>query len=165
MLLTDLKMRDEPPQPNEHGYASKPRPTMRQFGTVVGLQQRLVDHIRRLGTDRTLPWVGLGLINDLEIAVQLLNLKEFAEWLRTKGDPAHASFADEISDAYDALADAGYATPSLASNVAGLDDENRQNEAKAMQLDDLRGVLVATGALAADDRETDLPALLRALLS
>lgn len=165
VMLADLKLRDDPPQPNDHGYVSKPRPTRHQFGTVIGLPQRLAEHIRRLGTDRSLPWVGLGLINDLEIAVQLLNMREFAEWLRTKGDPAHARFADEIIDAQDALAIAGYHTPSLAENVSGLDDENRENEQRAMVLDEVRKVLVQTGALAADDKDTPLPDLVRALLS
>lgn len=164
-MLADLPLRDDPPEPNQHGYVSKPRPTHHQHGTVIGLPQRLAEWARRMGTDRMLPWAGLGIIKDMEIAVQLLNLREFAEWLRTKGDPAHQGFADEIVDAYDALRTAGYATPSLATNVDGLDDENRQNEAQAMVLDDVRKVLVETGALSADDRETPLPDLVRALLS
>lgn len=97
--------------------------------------------------------------------MQLLNMREFAEWLRDKGDPAHARFADEIIDAQDALRVAGYHSPTLADNVDGLDMENRENEKQALVLADMRKVLVEAGALAADDKETALPDLLRALLS
>lgn len=114
-------------------------------------------------------WAGVHihglLVNDLEVTLQLLNMREFAEWLRTNGDPAHARFADEIIDAQDALAVAGYQGPSLGENVDGLDNENRENEKQALALDDMRKVLVETGALASDDRTTPLPDLLRALLS
>lgn len=40
----------------------------RQYGKREGLAERLIEHIKRLGTDRTLPWVGLGLIDDLYAA-------------------------------------------------------------------------------------------------
>ena len=165
MLLTDLKLRDDPPQPNDHGYVSKPRPAMHQFGTVIGLPQRLAAHINRLGTDRSLPWVGLGLINDLEIAVQLLNLTEFAEWLRTKGDPEHARFGDDIladqetlEAVHQALHTAGHDQADPVAGVESLDEEVRQ-------VDAIKQVLIDTGALAKDDTKTDMVALLRALLS
>lgn len=163
--LSDLPLRDPPPTTNDHGYVSKPRRTEHQFGTIIGLAQRLAAAVERMGRDRTLPWVGLGIIKDMETTVQLLNMREFAEWLRTKGDPAHARFADEIIDAQDALAIAGYHTPSLGENVSGLDDENRENEKQALVLDEVRKVLVETGALSADDKQTPLPDLVRALLS
>lgn len=163
--MHDLKMRDDPPEPNQHGFVSAPRPTHLQFGAVVGLRQRLAEWCTCLGTDRTLPWVGLGLIRDLEIAMQLLDLREFAEWLRTKGDPDHARFADDIladqetiEAVHDALKHAGHDVHDPVMGVEALDKEVRQ-------VDAIKQVLVDTGALAKDDEETDLVALLRALLS
>lgn len=166
MLLTDLQMRDDPPTPNDHGYVSAPRPTKRQFGTVIGLPQRMAAWVDRMGKDRSLPWVGLGIIKDMEMAVQLLNLREFAEWLRTKGDPEHQGFADDIladQETLDAVRDAcntaGYRDePDVVRAVELLDDEVRK-------VDAVRQVLIDTGALAKDDTETDVPSLLRALLS
>lgn len=160
--MTLPPVRPPAPKTNEHGYTSG---YVSPHGHLAGLRERLLRWCDRLGRDRSLPWAGLGIVNDLEVVVQLLNMREFAEWLRTNGDPAHARFADEIIEAQDALADAGYQAPALADNVQGLDDENRQNEAQAMVLGDVRQVLVEYGALASDDRETPLPDLLRALLS
>lgn len=40
----------------------------RQYGKREGLAARLLEHIERLGKDKTLPWVGLGLIDDLRAA-------------------------------------------------------------------------------------------------
>jgi hypothetical protein len=131
----------------------------------MNLAQRLAKWVDRLGSDKSLPWVGLGLIRDLEEALRLLNMREFAEWLRDKGDPAHARFADEILEAQDALRVAGYGSPVLAKNIDALDDENREHERQALALQDVRKVLVEYGALASDDRDTPLPDLVRALLS
>lgn len=160
--MTLPPVRPAPPETTPLGYTPS---YVSPHGHLEGLRARLAGHIDRLGRDKTLPWVGLGIIRDLEVTVQLLNMREFAEWLRTQGDPAHQRFGDEILEAQGILDGAGYATPSLVANVDGLDDENRENDAKALVLADVRQVLVSTGALASDDHETPLPALVRALLS
>lgn len=164
-MFTDLKLRDDPPEPNDHGYVSKPRPAHHQHGTVIGLPQRLAAWIDRMGKDRSLPWAGLGIIKDMETAVQLLNLREFAEWLRTKGDPEHQGFADDIladqetiEAVHDALKHAGHDVTDPVQGVEALDDEVRK-------VDAVRQVLIDTGALSKDDTDTDMVALLRALLS
>lgn len=136
------------------------------YGQPAGLAARLRQWIERLGGDKTLPWVGLGLIRDLEVTLQLLNLQEFAEWLRVNGPPEHQHFADDIlADQFtlEAVRD--------ACDVAGFRDEPDPVKAveKATEelraFDAMRRVLVDTGALADDDRDTSLPDLLRALLS
>lgn len=160
--MTLPSVRPDPPEPTPGGYVPR---YVSPHGHVAGLAERLAKWMDRCGRDKTLPWVGLGLIADLEVAVQLLNMREFAEWLRTHGDPAHARFADEIMHAQDALAIAGYHTPSLAENIDGLDDENRENEKQAIELAEVRKVLVQTGALSADDKDTPMSALVMALLS
>jgi hypothetical protein len=164
-MFTDLKMRDDPPVPNDHGYVSAPRLTKHQFGTVIGLPQRLAAWCDRMGKDRSLPWAGLGIIKDLETAMQLLNLTEFAEWLRTKGDPAYQHFGDDIladqetiEAVHQALHTAGHDQHDPVAGVEALDREVRS-------VDAIRQVLIDTGALAKDDTETALPDLLRALLS
>ncbi len=160
--MTLPSVRPAPPEANQHGYTPS---YVSPHGHLSGLRERLARTLDRLGRDRSLPWVGLGLVNDLEVTLQLLNMREFAEWLRTQGDPAHQRFGDEILEAQGILDGAGYATPSLVANVDGLDDENRENDAKALVLADVRQVLVQAGALASDDHDTPLPDLVRALLS
>jgi len=135
------------------------------YGKLPGIARRLQRQRDRLATDKSFPWLGTGLIADLEVLVQLLNLPEFAEWVRTHGPAEHQRFGDEIAGAFDACRVAGYASPSLAANVDGLDDENRRNEAQALVAADVREVLIETGALAAHDQETPIADLIRALLS
>jgi hypothetical protein len=43
-----------------------------KYGAREELDDRLEDWIHRLGTDRSLPWPGLGLIADLKTAVEVL---------------------------------------------------------------------------------------------
>lgn len=44
-----------------------------EFGMRSGLTDRLKEWADRLGRDKSLPWVGLGLIADLEAAAAVLN--------------------------------------------------------------------------------------------
>jgi hypothetical protein len=44
-----------------------------KYGTREGLADRLEDWIHRLGTDRSLPWPGSGLLADLQAAADALN--------------------------------------------------------------------------------------------
>lgn len=46
--------------------------TGRVYGSQEGLSDRLLDWIERLSKDKTLPFVGLGLIDDLQAAAELL---------------------------------------------------------------------------------------------
>lgn len=142
------------------------------YGGIPGLPRRIAEWRDRLRVDKTLPWVGLGLIYDLEAIMQLLNLAEFAEWLRTKGDPAHAQFADAIMrDQFtleavrDAVDMAGYKHVSdPVKAVETLDQECRDLQAQADVAEEMRRVLEDTGALDPNDLTTSLPDLLRALL-
>lgn len=43
------------------------------YGSREGLPDRLHEWVERLGKDKTLPWIGLGLIADLKTAVAVLN--------------------------------------------------------------------------------------------
>lgn len=166
--MNGLPVRDAPPQPNAHGYVSRPRPPNRQFGTLAGLRLRLAEWVDRAGTDRSLPWIGLGIIQDLELVMRLLDLREFAEWLKLHGPAEHQAFAADIladQDTLEALSDAlrtagkGNVTDPVKA-VEMLDMEARDSEGEKV-----RAVLVEMGALAADDEETDVPSLVRALLS
>lgn len=156
-------VRPAPPEPTPGGYVPG---YVSPHGHLAGLRDRLAKWVDRMGRDRSLPWVGLGLVNDLEVALQLLNLQEFAEWLRVNGPPEHRDFADDIlSDQFtleavrDACDSAGYRDePDVVRAIERLDDDSRI-------ADKLRHVFVEVGALDAKDTETDLVALLRALLS
>jgi len=63
-----------------------------KYGAREGLADRLDDWRNRLGKDRSLPWIGLGLIADLQAAADALNGKpakvaapepEIEEWEKT----------------------------------------------------------------------------------
>jgi hypothetical protein len=160
--VTLPSVRPAPPEANQHGYTPS---YVSPHGHLSGLRERLARTLDRLGRDRSLPWVGLGLVNDLEVTLQLLNLQEFAEWLRVNGPPEHRGFADDIlADQFtleavrDALKHAGHEVDDPVQGVEGL-------QAELATYDAMRRVLVETGALADDDRDTPLPDLLRALLS
>lgn len=55
-------------KPGERGYLGPGWDKTRPYGKPEGLAERLLEHIHKLGTDKTLPWVGLGLIDDLRAA-------------------------------------------------------------------------------------------------
>ena len=133
------------------------------YGQLRGLPQRLAQWRARLGTDRTLPWVGTGLIADLEATMRLLNLREFADHLRVNGTPEQQAFAADILADQDTLEAVRQAVdtagkrdvPDPVRAIEIMDDEQRA----------VRRVLIECGALAADDEDTDVAGLVRALLS
>ena len=155
-----MRVHPPAPEPNVNGYTPR---YVSPHGCVSGLRDRLALAVERLRADRTLPFVGLGLIEDLEVVLQLLNLREFAEWLRVSGAPEHRSFALDI------LAD----QDTVAATRQAVDTAGHRNESDPVRaiekMDDeiraVRRVLIECGALASDDETTSVPALLRALLS
>lgn len=161
--MTLPSVRPAPAEANQHGYTPS---YVSPYGHLSGLRDRLKRTLARLGTDRSLPWVGLGLVNDLEVILQLLNLQEFAEWLRVNGPPEHRAFADDI------LADQ-FTLEAVRQAVDTAGQRDEPDPVKAVEnlhdelgtFDAMRRVLVETGALADDDHDTPLPDLLRALLS
>jgi hypothetical protein len=114
------------------------------------------------------------LVYDLEVAVRILDLPEFADWLRVHGDDTQSRFGTEIAELVDrdnanaewgddveqALKAAGCdLTTATAPEIIGeLADQ-------AEQARQIRAVLVEVGALSADDTATSVPDLLRALVS
>lgn len=169
--MTLPSVRPAPAEPNQHGYISS---YVSPHGHLLGLRERLRRTLDRLGTDRSLPWVGLGLVNDLEVTLQLLNLQEFGEWLRVHGTPEQQLFADEIISnefTLEAANDAAAHVRNLPSEPHALDPvttieklDDAVDEARADYIA-VRNVLVETGALDRDDEETPVADLLRALLS
>lgn len=121
-------------------------------------------------------------------APQILTLTEFAERLRINGTTEEQRFAKEILDNEDDL-DAAYQAAlaaqaylgdtALNDPVAVVEEFHRRVEAAAKEIReltkqvaveqrrhrDLRMIFVEVGAITDDDTESDLPALLRALLS
>lgn len=126
-------------------------------------------------TDRSIPWLGTGLIQDIELVMQILNLREFAEWLRTNGPPEHARFAREILSMEETLEAFECATDRVKADIAcdppATDPVSVVEVLDATacdaqrQLDRMRDVFCSVYALEDGDEETDLPDLLRALLS
>lgn len=139
-------------------------------GKPRGLPGRLADWAARMGTDRSLPWAGLGIVGDLKMAASILNRREWLESLRLSDDPEAARFAAELLDDVDELE----TVETAAASIKGLPDEDYQLPAVetierldgvAEQYEAVRAVLVERGALADDDRDTPVGDLVRALLS
>lgn len=74
----------------------------RRYGEIEGLPGRIAYWHERVCTDKSLPWVGLGLIHDLEAVLRLLSLPEFADWLATHPDDDLQRWAAEVRDAVEA---------------------------------------------------------------
>jgi hypothetical protein len=138
-------------------------------GEIEGLPERLADWLKRTKYDKSLPWVGLGIVADLEAVVRLLSLEEFGQWLRTHPDAELQRWGDEVLDAAgdrDALlATIDEHLPEGETATAAVELAGTAIVTAATELDAIRGVLIQCGALTAGDTETDVPALLRALLA
>jgi hypothetical protein len=135
----------------------------------MSLAARIAARIERIKRDPSHPWVGLGIVRELEEIMQLLTLPEFAEWLRLHGGE-HAKWADEILAAHDTATDHAELIDDIDDTVSVAVGQPYSEAialaaADAATLHDVRAVLVERGALAADDRETELPDLIAALLS
>lgn len=140
------------------------------FGKLDGLRARIRKWCDAQHNDRNTPFTGLGVVADWELALQILNLREFAEWLRVQPGP-HADFANEIIEA----ADAGAELDDLRDHIvhqlgkpevgASYHDAITDAATAGETIDDVRGLLVELGMLADGDTETELAPLLRALLS
>lgn len=140
------------------------------YGRPRGLAKRLADMAARMGTDRALPWLGLGIVEDLIMAASILNRREWLEKLRLSDDPEAQQFAAELLDDADTLEAAEIA----AAHVQGLPKEPHaldpvdtieRLDAFAVERQQIRDLLVEIGALAENDDETPVADLIRALLS
>lgn len=134
----------------------------RPYGQINGLPERVAAWVGRMKYDKTLPWVGSGLVSDMEAVVRLLSLEEFGTWLRTHPDDELQRWSSEVLEA-------SRERDSLAATIdehlpAGSMTYEGDVVAAGKFMADVRGVLVSCGALTTDDTETDIPALLRALL-
>lgn len=138
-------------------------------GKPAGLAHRLAEWAERMGSDKGLPWAGLGIIGDLQLASRILNKREWLEAMRLSDDPEAQAFAAELladNETYEAAEDA-------AAHVRGLPDEPHaldpvetieKLDRRAQDYERVRAVLVDAGALADDDEETPVADLVRALM-
>lgn len=132
------------------------------FGKTDGLATRLASWISRMSGDRSLPWVGLGLIYDLRCVMRLLTLPEFAEWLHLHPDGDLAQWAGPIreaiaaSDELDALQDKIDDQPGPHDEAAeeAYDESVERLGDEAKELANVRAELVRLGVLADDDVAT-----------
>lgn len=134
----------------------------RPYGQIRGLAERLAEWVERCKRDKSLPWVGLGLVADMEAVVRLLSLEEFGNWLHTHPDDELQRWGAPVLEA------AGDRDRLLSLIDEHLPEGETASAAVAIAgttIADVRAVLVECGALAADDTTTDVPALIRALLA
>jgi hypothetical protein len=167
-------------------------PYVSPYGKLPGLTERLASLRRTLGQSGY-RFVGTGPIADLELAMRLLNLKEYAEWMIAHGSPEQVEWGKEIIEHQgavellgggpqpareieeliagekaltrleEAIKDAtngefGTDIADLVQAVETLAEESKEGAA-------IRQVLIDVGALAVGDPDTDVAALVRALLS
>lgn len=86
---------DPDAKPGQRGHmASHPR----LFGKEEGMADRLREHVRILGTDKSLPWVGLGLCDDLMKAAEMIDGKAGKLPLTTARAEVFAQLAGEARD-------------------------------------------------------------------
>lgn len=144
------------------------------YGKPRGLAARLSQWASRMGTDRSLPFAGLGVIGDIKLAAQVLNKREGLEKLLLSDDPDAQRFArealcdDETLEAVQDAVDRAHGSPepySGADPVAVIEQLDEAVLAARRDYEAVRNVLVQAGALADDDKETPVADLLRMLLS
>jgi hypothetical protein len=70
----------------------------RAFGKPENIEKRLAMWVAQLSTDRTYPWVGLGLIDDLKCACRMLGGDPDKRYIGPKEAPrpAPAAVAKEV---------------------------------------------------------------------
>lgn len=161
------------------------------YGRLAGLTERLAEFRKQLGQGGR-HWYGTGPIADLELAMRLLNLREYAEWMISKGTAEQVEWGKQILDQGDALEQLDGPNPAqeieelIASEHAYTrleaaikaatndefgtepDDLVRAVETLAEESKEsaaIRQVLIDVGALSLGDPDTDTAALVRALLS
>lgn len=59
-------------KPGERGYLSQGYEKSRPYGRPEGLADRLAEHAEKLAKDKSTPWLGLGLYDDLRAAAAVL---------------------------------------------------------------------------------------------
>lgn len=145
-------------------------PIDRNYGQIAGLPGRIAYWVERTCKDASLPWVGLGLIADLEAVLRLLSLEEFGEWLRTQPDDKLAEWGNAVLEAVDVMAQHDRLVEDIDDATEHTGDTPPDELVKQLaddrrQFENIREALVETGALSADDRTTDLAGLVRALMA
>jgi len=142
---------------------------VRPFGQLPGLVRRLATWSAKLRAPIPNMPCPVGLIDDIEVVMRLLNAREFAEWLHQHGEGDASRFAADFLAALDEqegeerlATDIERALP--VANGQTYADAVDQAASKAIAYDAVRATLVNCGAMA-DDDDTDVPALIRALLS
>ncbi len=144
------------------------------YGTPEGLPARLADWLERMNSNRSLPWHGLGFVNDLRCVMRLLSLPEFAAWLRTHPSPQLHEWAEPVAEAVDAMADLEDLQGKIDDQPTpgGIEpDKETYEEAverlgdEARELDNIRDELVRLGVLAEGDTSTKPSQLLGLLFA
>ena len=139
----------------------------RDYGKIHRLGERVEKYRAMLCRPGSgMPFYG-GLVKDLEVILRFLNAREFAEWLRVHGDSEQARFADEILEALEDQADFDGLKTDIEKALPVAEGQAYSDavERSARLGDQVRDVLEECGALAKGDEATDIPALLRVLLS
>lgn len=146
-----------------------------RYGELRGLVDRLGEWAQRMKTDRSLPWAGTGIIKDIEAAMKHLNSREFLENLRVTGtgdEPQYATEALEALDTVEAAENAVYNADfdlgeggSYTDPPKAIEILDKAATAATTENEAIRDILVEIGALGAQDNETSVPDLLRALLA
>ncbi len=151
---------------DERSLPGSGKPYVSPYGKFEGLKGRLAAFGLKHRQHRVGPFYA-GFIADLEVVLRFLNATEFAEHLRVHGNDEEMRWAADILEALDDHEQHALLREDIERVLVVPEGTTHADavEASARLGDQVRDVLVEAGALAADDTETDVPALLRALLS
>lgn len=139
------------------------------FGRIQGLGSRLQSVVDRLRKDRSFPWQGTGLIDDLELIMKLISLEDFVDWLRVNGPEEHQHFADEIfakiveGEQLDALQEHIDKKLDPAEEDKSHEETINKAHASVENLDAIMNALRQLGAIDDTTKPEDIPALLKVL--
>ena len=171
MQTPEIPLRPPPPEPTPGGYVPR---YVSPHGFARGLPARLAEWAQRMGADRSLPWAGLGICEDMKLAAAILNKREWLEAMRLSDDPKAQEFAAELLDDDETLDAAWNAAEHARALPKGTDTLDLVAVTEALDAAALQAQatnrsirLVLEQAGVADDQTTDdeLPDLLRALLA
>jgi hypothetical protein len=137
-------------------------PPTRSYGSIGGLPQRIADWVGRMKYDKTLPWAGLGVVDDMEAVVRLLSLKEFGEFLHTHSDPELQRWGVEVLAAH---GDRKILLATIDQHLPEGDSATDAVRIAGETITDVRAALERCGALTPGDTSTPIGPLLAMLLA
>lgn len=148
----------------------KPAGYVSPYGQPRGLRSRLGRIEKGLRLDRSYPWLGTGIIEDLRLVMALLDKREWLEAMRLSDDPDAQRFAAELladDEAYEAANDAAAHVGGLPKEPHALDpvETIEKLDPLAVGFEQVRKTLQELNVIDEQTSDDEIPGLIRVLLS